>query len=302
MFAIQCKNVKKRFSKGKSEVLALNDLSLSIESGSTIALLGPNGSGKTTLMRSLCGLVEIDSGEIQVFGHKVSATRSSQARVGVVLEGNRGTYWRLTVAENLAYFGTLKGISKKDALAQGRVLLERFNMADKMDATVQTLSRGMQQKLSIVVAMLGEPKLMILDEPTLGLDASSVEALKAMMNEASQQGSALLLTTHQIDVAESLVEDVALISSGKIVKHGTVAEFAADYIDEHYTLSFEKPISDKSAAEIPIQNTVFDGRFVKHYGTRVEELIYLLKDFGLVHARKEGVSLVKAYETALERL
>lgn len=197
---------------------AVKDVSFGVEAGEVFAFLGQNGAGKTTTIKMCVGLLSPDAGTIRISGHDPQKTRIAATRFGALLEGNRNIYWRMSPYENLRYFGVLKGLSIGDASRSARRLLERFGLADKSRQQVHQLSRGMQQKLAIAVAMLNRPKVLFLDEPTLGLDVGSVAQMLELIRELAADGTAIVLTTHQLDIAEALSDRVAIIHQGRIVK------------------------------------------------------------------------------------
>src|SRR5690625_2615711 len=166
------KTYKKR--KGKSVVKAVDDVSFQVHKGEIVGLLGPNGAGKTTTIKMICGLLKMDEGKITVKGldndkHRLKALN----HISAVLEGNRNLYWRLTVRENLEYFAGNRGASRKEVAVRIEELLADFNLKSKEKELVNRLSRGMQQKLAIAVALLAESDVILLDEPTLGLDVET---------------------------------------------------------------------------------------------------------------------------------
>jgi ABC-2 type transport system ATP-binding protein len=214
----------------KREVVAVNGLSLDIPRGELFGLLGPNGAGKTTTIKIIAGLIVPDNGNVSfpAFGHK--------PQIGAVLEGSRNLYWRLSAWENIRYFGEIKGVPLAMLKRQATELLELFGLAHRRDAPAQTLSRGMQQKLAVALAFLGEPELLLLDEPTLGLDvASSLTIQKQLKMLCAERGQTIVITTHQMDVAQTLCRRVGIVSEGRIVANEQVANLVdhfrrTDYI------------------------------------------------------------------------
>src|SRR5690606_22933995 len=155
----------------KEPFRAVDGISFSVDRGQVVGLLGPNGAGKTTTIKCLCGLIYPDAGSVKVNGVDVSRDRSKALRhISAVLEGNRNLYWRLTPLENLTYFAGNRGVSPHESRKSALELLARFGLADKANTQVNDLSRGMQQKLAIAVALQAGTDLILLDEPTLGLD------------------------------------------------------------------------------------------------------------------------------------
>lgn len=232
---LDAENLRKSYAvPGGSQFFAVNDVSLRIEPGEIYAFLGPNGAGKTTTIKMVSGLLEPSTGTVRIAGHDPFGDRRALTQLGTVLEGNRNLYWRMTCHENLMYFGMLKGMGYRDAAARSNELLARFSLTAKRNAQVQALSRGMQQKLAIAVALMHRPRLLLLDEPTLGLDAHASIEVTAMVRDLVADGVGILLTTHQLDVAEALAHRVAIMSSGRIVKEARMADLLAEYARNVY--------------------------------------------------------------------
>jgi ABC-2 type transport system ATP-binding protein len=234
---LDTENLRKSYAvPGRPQFFAVNDVSMSIAPGEIYAFLGPNGAGKTTTIKMVSGLLEPSTGTVRIAGLDPFSDRRALAQLGTVLEGNRNLYWRMTCHENLLYFGVLKGMSFADARARSRALLERFSLTGKRNAQVQALSRGMQQKLAIAVALMHRPRLLLLDEPTLGLDAHASIEVTAMIRDLIADGVSILLTTHQLDVAQALAHRVAIMSSGRIVKEARMADLLAEYAKNVYEI------------------------------------------------------------------
>lgn len=216
-FALESKDLRKFYGRGKRQFEAVRGVDLRLSPGEVLAFLGPNGAGKTTTIKMIAGLVYPNAGWVRIAGKDPHRQPDALRGVGAVLEGNRNLYWRLTPLENLEYFGVLRKLSRRVARQRGLELLERFELLDKQKEPVRKLSRGMQQKVAIAVALIHEPKLLLLDEPTLGLDVESGETVKTLIRQVADSGCAILLTTHQLNVAEALADRVAVIRQGKIV-------------------------------------------------------------------------------------
>ena len=217
MQILEAQTLKKSYPIKGQAVLAVRDVSLNIAAGEVLAFLGPNGAGKTTTIKMIAGLILPDAGWVRIAGRNPHQDAKALRSLGAVLEGNRNLYWRLTAAENLEYFGVLRGLSRRVARQRGQTLLERFELTEKRTTVVQALSRGMQQKLAIAVSLIHDPQLLLLDEPTLGLDVEATQTVKTLVREIAAEGRAILLTTHQLDIAEELSDRVAIINQGKIV-------------------------------------------------------------------------------------
>lgn len=219
----------------RREVRAVHDLSLSIERGEIFGLLGPNGAGKTTAIKMIAGLIDPEAGNITY-----PAFRPRRPRLGAVLEGSRNLYWRLSAWENIRYFGEVKGVPLSRLNQQATELLEMFGIADKRNRAAQTLSRGQQQKLAVVLAFLGDPELLLLDEPTLGLDvASSLTIQRLLKTLCQQRGLTIVVTTHQMDVAQSLCRRVGIMREGSVVACARVDEMLDHFRRQDYLARFD---------------------------------------------------------------
>ena len=236
---LRAENLQKTFVLRGQEVRALRGVSLSIAEGEVLAFLGPNGAGKTTTIKILMGLVVPDSGSVWIQGLDPVQDARALAGIGTVLEGNRNLYWRLTALENLVYFAALKGISARDARLRGRELLQRFGLSHAERSPVQVLSRGMQQRLALAVALLHRPKLLLLDEPTLGLDVEAAHDVKQLIRDITAEGCGVLLTTHQLDVAEELAQRIAIIRDGVVLIDEPCAQVIRRLGGESYSIVIE---------------------------------------------------------------
>ncbi|MEL7511116.1 MAG: ABC transporter ATP-binding protein, partial [Cyanobacteria bacterium J06554_3] len=193
--ALASEGLRKSYGRRKRRFEAVRDVSLHIAAGEVLAFLGPNGAGKTTTIKMIAGLIRPDAGWVRIAGLDPHRQPDALQGVGAVLEGNRNLYWRLTPLENLEYFGVLRKMPRKAARERGLELLEAFDLLDKRKDPVQKLSRGMQQKIAIAVALIHKPQLLLLDEPTLGLDVEAGETVKQLVRQVAASGCAILLTT-----------------------------------------------------------------------------------------------------------
>ena len=230
MSIIQVKNLKKSFTtkKGpvfrrkKERVKAVDGISFSIEPGEIFSLLGPNGAGKTTTIKILATLLIPDSGRALVKGFDVAREDHEVRKVmTAVLPGERTLFWKLTVKENLYYFGSLYGLTRRYVKGKIHGLLQFFGIEDKRDVLVEKLSTGERQKVVLSRALLPEPEVILLDEPTLGLDPAAAISLRNLIKKIAGQGKTILLTTHYMYEADELSDTVAIINNGKIVSLDT---------------------------------------------------------------------------------
>ena len=242
MLILEAQNLQKSYTDKGKTIVAVRDVSLRLAAGEVLAFLGPNGAGKTTSIKMVAGLIRPDAGWVRIGDRDPHQNSQALRFIGAVLEGNRNTYWRLTPEENLEYFGVLKGLSQKVARQRSQELLERFHLTDKRRAQVQSLSRGMQQKLAIAVALIHQPQLLLLDEPTLGLDVEATEDVKRQVREIAQSGCAILLTTHQLAIAEELSDRVAIINGGEIVVEETTDELIRQFSGSSYRIEVAEEI------------------------------------------------------------
>ncbi|MDB5097039.1 MAG: transporter ATP-binding protein/permease [Cyanobacteria bacterium RYN_339] len=219
---------------GQPPVEAVRDVGFQVASGEILGLLGPNGAGKTTTIKMIAGLLRPTSGTIVCAGYDVARHRSRAVRnLGAVLEGNRNLHWKLTVRENLQYFGALKGVP--DVNARIDDLVARLDLGEQGLKRVGELSRGLQQRVAIAVALLGRPRVLLLDEPTLGLDVIASTAFKEIVRQIARDGCGIVLTTHQMEVAQELSDRVAVIARGRMAVIDSLDQLMA----HHRTPGFE---------------------------------------------------------------
>ena len=222
--ALAVESVSKQFGSGDDAVLAVDDVSLTVEQGSIVGLLGPNGAGKTTLLKCVLDIIVPDAGSVRVFGTDVAGgRRAAYADVDAMLEGARNDYWRLTVRENLRYFATIHGVDPDSVATRHDRLLDRLGLAGKADTPVRELSRGMKQKVSLASVLAGGADLVFLDEPTLGLDIESSRTLRRELRRlARDEGLTILVSSHDMAVIEDVCDRVVMMADGRIVADDTV--------------------------------------------------------------------------------
>lgn len=208
-----------RLSKRFGQRQALSELSLHLPPGEVYGLLGPNGAGKTTALNLLCGLLKPDSGEILLQGQPVS--EATKLLVGVMPQQNL-LYQSLTCRETLSFLARIYGLSKKDMQARISDCLSAVNLADRADSVVGDLSGGMQRRLSLAAAIIHQPKLVVLDEPSTGLDIEARYEVWDLIRLLKQQGVTVLLTTHLLDEVERLCDRIGIIKQGQLLAEGTL--------------------------------------------------------------------------------
>jgi len=204
---------------------ALDGIDFVVKKGELFGLIGPNGAGKTTTVKILTTLLTQTSGEAYILGLDVRKDLYEiRRRIGIVFGGERGLYNRVSALDNLRYFSDLYGVDPTTAKERIPQLLKAVGLADRADERVEKYSRGMKQRLHIAKALVHDPELLVLDEPTIGLDPGGARDIRNMIRELQKQGKSILLTTHYMFEAEELCQRVAVISKGKIVALDTPSE------------------------------------------------------------------------------
>jgi len=229
--AIGLSGLTKRYRRGKDWLTAVNDVTLSVPPGQVIGLLGPNGAGKTTTIKMACGLILPTAGTIRINGYDVGRQRADAVRqIGAVLEGSRNVYWPLTAWQNLMYFGRLKGLSGTEIKPRAQRLLADLGLWDRRDETVGSYSRGMQQKVAIAAALITDPPILLLDEPTIGLDVEAARTVKDWIAHlAAGEGKTIVLTTHQLPIVQELAGRIAVIRDGQVIADLPTGELLAGF-------------------------------------------------------------------------
>lgn len=211
----------------------VHDLNFTVQPGEVFAFLGANGSGKTSTIRSLIGLYEATKGELLVNGRKYTA---KDARTVGYLPEERGLYTRVSAIDNLTYFGEMKGMKRAEARRIGLEFLNEVGLGDKATLKLKSLSGGQQQKVQLGVAVMGHPDLLILDEPTKGLDPVNRKLLLDIVDHHKQKGTAVIYITHLMEEVERLADRLLIIKDGRAKAYGTVnevkKEFGAKTIEE----------------------------------------------------------------------
>ncbi|HBC43027.1 MAG TPA: ABC transporter ATP-binding protein [Pseudanabaena sp.] len=206
-------------SYGKKRVL--QDLSFAIQSGEVYGLLGPNGAGKTTTISILCGLIKADRGSVMMNGQ--TASGAMQSLIGIAPQENI-FYKGLTCEENLQFFGQLYGLNNELCRKQAKYCLELVGLGERAKSIADTLSGGMQRRLSMAIALVHQPQLVVLDEPTTGLDIEARYEIWEVIRNLSSQDTAILLTTHLLDEAERLCQRIGIIKQGSLLAEGSLDE------------------------------------------------------------------------------
>src|SRR5487761_1584471 len=244
--AVELSGLTKRYRRGKGWFTAVNDVTLSVPHGGglgVLGLLGPNGAGKTTTIKMACGLILPTGGTIRINGYDVGRRRPDAVRqLGAVLEGSRNVYWPLTAWQNLMYFGRLKGLRGDEIRPRAQRLLTDLGLWERRDETVGSYSRGMQQKVAIAAALITDPPVILLDEPTIGLDVEAARTVKDwIVHLAADEGKTIVLTTHQLAIVQELAGRSAVIRGGEVIADLPTAELLSRFAEDRFEVRAAGP-------------------------------------------------------------
>lgn len=300
---LEVEGLSKSFRVGSRPVEVVRGIDLEARSGEVVAFLGPNGAGKTTTIKMISGLIRPDAGKIRVCGRDPQEDPGVLGEIGAVLEGNRNLYWRLSAMENLEYFAVLKGCPRRDARRRANQLLERFGLTGKASEPVRKLSRGMQQKLACAAALIHRPRLLLLDEPTLGLDPEAAEAVKLLIGEIAAEGRTVLLTTHQLQVAEAISHRVSIIREGEIVVQEATPDLLRRFRGEAYRLVVDGRVDGDRRRRIEALGGVFVNGHIELRGDTeaLYGLLEALRPLPLLTVEKEHADLTEIFLDLVRR-
>ena len=223
-------------SKAYEQKVAVRDLSLRIEAGTMFGLLGPNGAGKTSSIRMMVGITVPDSGTVSLFGR--AFTREGLKKVGYLPE-ERGLYRKMKVMDQIIFMGQLHGLTAELAAKRAQAWCERLQILDAAQNKTEELSKGMQQKIQFIVTLLHEPELIIMDEPFAGLDPVNATLLQDTLVDLKKEGRAILFSTHRMDQAEKLCDEICLVHRGEVVLSGKMREVKSRYERNRVIIDFD---------------------------------------------------------------
>ena len=226
-------------TKTYGEKKAVDDLSLHIAPGEIYGFIGHNGAGKTTTIKACCGILQSDSGEVYIDGVSVKENPIAAKAKLAYIPDNPDLYEFMTGIQFLNFIGDVFGVSAEDRQARVRKYADLFELTNDLAQPISAYSHGMKQKLAVISALLHEPKLLIMDEPFVGLDPKASHILKELMRELCKNGGAIFFSTHVLEVAEKLCDKVAIIKGGKLIKSGTMEEVKGDASLENVFLELE---------------------------------------------------------------
>ncbi|SNU08165.1 ABC-2 type transport system ATP-binding protein [Lachnospiraceae bacterium] len=218
---LEIKNYTKVYGEGKK---AADNVSITVERGDIYGFIGHNGAGKSTTIRAVVGVMDFSEGEIYIDGHSVKDESLECKKVTAYIPDNPDLYDNFTGIQYLDFIADIFGLNATDRTKRIEEYADRFEITDSLGDLISSYSHGMKQKLAIISALIHEPKLMVLDEPFVGLDPKASFTLKQIMNEMCQKGTAIFFSTHVLEVAEKLCNKAAIIKQGRIIASGTMEE------------------------------------------------------------------------------
>ncbi len=225
MSVLSIKNFSKTYSGGKK---AADNINIEVESGDIYGFIGHNGAGKSTTIRSCVGVLEFEEGEIFIDGHSVKTEPLECKKVTAYIPDNPDLYDHLTGIQYLDFIADVFGIDAETRTARIKRYADEFEITDALGDMISSYSHGMKQKVAIISALIHEPKLLVLDEPFVGLDPKAALVLKNFMREMCEKGSAVFFSTHVLEVAQKLCNKITIIKAGKIVAQGDMEELIGD--------------------------------------------------------------------------
>jgi len=225
-----------KVSKSFGPKRALDEISMTVQDGTIYGLLGPNGAGKTTLIRIINGITAPDSGEALLDGDRISLDKSSQ--IGYLPE-ERGLYKKMTVYEQVMYLAQLKGMSAAQAREEMRNWFKRFDITSWQKKKIEELSKGMAQKVQFITTVIHRPRLLILDEPFSGFDPINAEMIRQEILRLNQEGTTVILSTHNMESVEMLCQEISLINNGRIVLQGNVQQIRRQHRSNQFRVVYE---------------------------------------------------------------
>jgi len=296
MNILEIESLSKAYRRKSSVVPAVRDASFQVKTGTVTALLGPNGAGKTSVVKMICDVLTPDSGHILVNGYEVGRDRRARASLAAVLEGSRNMYRQLTPMENLCFFAGLHGISHREAKTRATLWLKNLGLDSKAQVPAETLSRGMQQKLAFGIAAICDTPLLILDEPTLGLDVESMGILReGIVRHAKENGNTILITTHDMSLVETICDQAIIMSGGQVLADRPVADWKAAFQSRAFRITvshYDVTLPDRLSAlpSQPICTITDDGKL---------EISVILEDADQLY---EWIDVIRAHHGIIESI
>jgi ABC-2 type transport system ATP-binding protein len=280
--------VLEHVSKSFGEFAAVSDLSLQVRPGRVFGLIGPNGAGKTTTIRMIVNITVPDSGRVELFGQTMST--ALQDRIGYLPE-ERGLYKRMKIGEQLRFFAELKDLRGAEAEKRIDAWLKKLDLSSWKEKRTKELSKGMQQKVQFITAVIHDPDLVILDEPFSGLDPVNVELMRETILEQKAAGKTIILSTHQMEIAEKLCDDVCMINRSRKVLDGKLREIRRSFSRNAVALQFQggDGVLNDSALVANIRQQGDDTEVLLVPGASPQDLLRRLVESGAAVTRFELV-------------
>lgn len=234
---IKVENLVKKYN----DFYAIDNISFSVKKGEILGFLGPNGAGKTTTIKSILSLLEYEEGKVYINGFDAKKNRNKVlSDIGAVLEGARNIYWHLSPDENINYFAGIMGLSSKKIKTQKEYLLKKLKLWEVKDKEVRKFSKGMQQKTAIAASIIHNPTILLLDEPTLGLDVETKNDIKEwIVSMARDENKTILITSHDMGFVESICDRILIIKKGKLLSHNSMAELKSEFANKRYSIKIK---------------------------------------------------------------
>lgn len=305
---IEVNNLSKWFKINKfKSILAMNNVTMSIKEGEVVGLLGSNGAGKTTLIKTICGLIKPDSGYFVVNNNSSKGNKKKIIEnISTVLETERNLYDKLTVIENFKYIIENNGYSFKSKKDNVENLLYKFNLHDFTNQLVGKLSRGMKQKLAIALSLSLDTKIIILDEPTLGLDVPMVNEIKKMILDLKKLNKTIIVCSHDMSLVEDVCERVIIMNKGEIIIDGNVDDLTQIFRSKQYEIVYTCQDSDKSISKLKEIFNVTKIDIIDNYikvtltlfdSTMLYKLINTLEKFNseIININQETINFEKVF-------
>ena len=287
----------KSISKNFDNVIAVNNISFTVNKGEFFGFLGPNGAGKTTTINMLVGLAKITDGKIFYKGEDLTKNIKKAQRIIGIVADESNLYDEMSGYDNLCFCGSLYGLPKKIREKKAIELLELVQLSEAANKKFKAYSKGMKRKLTIAAAIIHEPEILFMDEPTTGIDVASVRQIRNMIKDLHRKGTTIFLTTHYIEEAERLCERVAFINKGKIIKIDTVANLVEETKESNIIeISFEGSTLDKNLLIHKLNQKFTDFKCVLKNETTIKVVSKNKIDIAPIVSRlsKEGLSILEA--------
>lgn len=243
--AVAVSGLRKEYEAAEETVVAVDGVSFEIPQGEVVAILGPNGAGKTTIVKSILNLVTPTAGEVSVLGDDPrESPETVYRRVSTVLEGARNCYWQLTLRDNLHFFAGVHGRGLDDDGVSFDRLVSSLELADRVDDPIRDYSRGMKQKAAFATALVQDPDVLFLDEPTLGLDVSARETVRSFVGELATEGRTIVVSSHNMEFVRAVCDRMIVIADGEIAADDDIESLIGEYAADAYELTVTGTLSE----------------------------------------------------------